>query len=154
MLKHELLGARAERRFLKLASERVAWTPKWLRSIEDAGVLWDIRGIDAFAYCSCIEGNEIRIPIQVKISRYGRERFLKHATPDVVEHVFLFVVDSRKTDDQLRSTLYSRLGQLRRSGKDYAGFLARLEKDAISRRRLKMLVKRVEEQRLRRYMTD
>ena len=130
MLSRPNLGAESEERFITVCKKKTAYTPHWMGRIKRAGIGWDMRGVDAFAYFVPIEDpKRVKVPIQIKSSNTGRKLFKIEKSPFTVENVVVIVVNSRKSDDSIRQQLYSELGKLRRQRRRFDEFLIKTTKD-------------------------
>ncbi len=125
MRKDEIKGAETESRFLRVCNTKTAKTPSWFIRVKESPIPWDLRGIDAFAYFFPLDGKKrIKVPIQIKSSRAGKEKFIKHYSAYMVENVFVIVVTSNKSDDAIRRELYTELKRIRDAEINFVEFLS------------------------------
>ncbi len=109
------VGDATESRFFTALGIRTAQTPIWFQKVKPAHRLWDIRGIDAFAYVDYREGERrLKIPVQIKSSATGAKHYYEIHQLCKEHGVHVIVVKSTKTDDQLRQSAYAALGGIRK----------------------------------------
>ncbi len=108
------LGRANELRFFRAMGVRTDETPDWFRKVKPAPKVFDKCGIDAFAFVGFQEGERrLRIPVQIKSSRAGEEKYLQIHTLCKEHGVVVVVINPQATDRQLRQQVYDQLAETR-----------------------------------------
>ncbi len=105
------IGFVRETRLFNVMKLRTAPTPDWYLKCERGSYGLDKRGVDGFAKIST-PGGTIKIPFQVKSSILSVKRFFEEY-PEYRGIVAAVVVNDNSSDDELRSSMYTALEELR-----------------------------------------
>ncbi len=131
-------GFANERRFRKLMNKAIKDCKKkfpdlYLRAVKKADTIWDHLGIDCFLVLKNRYGEICRMPIQIKSSQAGKEKFLDESDESSRENIFCVVVNENIPDKKIvRQVIRPIIRSYRKKG-GYSEFLK--SKGYIEKRR-------------------
>jgi hypothetical protein len=139
-LSPEEIGTESESRFFNAVLNDNGSKPSWFIRIERASIMFDIRGVDAWAFVwyDGVRG-EVQIPIQVKSSQRGRDDFYVTHPVAAQLHMPVLVISPRdppESADRICRNLYTTLGDIRRAGIRYDSYIRKIGSRGLNRREL------------------
>lgn len=132
---YEAAGIANERRFKEALDRHDPHEPAWFCGLDEANALLDMRGVDFIAWVKYPRRREpMPVPIQLKSSEGGKERYLEKHPAAAAAKVVIFVMKHRDKQSAIRSRLFETLKAVREAGVVYEWYLERLRTHRINKK--------------------
>lgn len=125
-------GLKAEERFLRIA-RGVSVKTSWIRKIKKAGSKLDHAGVDFVFFILDAAGHLIKVPFQVKSSRYHAEVYSKRHPACVAYGVPVVIVNGDQTDESIAYRIEHELMHMHRTCKNFQGFFGTIQRREYGR---------------------
>lgn len=113
----------AEERFFRIMRENNKY-PDWFCGIVRSSAMFDVKGIDAFAYVRQQRTqNRVKVPIQLKTSRVGIQLFFKQWPEYWQQRVIALNVSPLRSEEEICRALFSELLHVYKGAYDYRELL-------------------------------